>query len=72
MTNNYHLFFLDYDAQLTSLAVYGGSVIGVLLLGIIVEMLQFIKWYLIVRKRITTNCLISLVVDLHKDQQEVK
>jgi hypothetical protein len=43
-----------------------------LLLGIIVEMLQFIKWYLIVRKRITTNCLISLVVDLHKDQQEVK
>jgi hypothetical protein len=72
VTNNYHLFFLDYNAQLTSLAIYGGSVIGVLLLGIIVEMLQFIKWYLIVRKRITTNCLISLVVDLHKDQQEVK
>ncbi len=35
-------------------------------------MLQFIKWYMTVRKRITTNCLISLVVDLHKNQDEVK
>lgn len=35
-------------------------------------MLHFIKWFMIVRKRITTNCLISLVVDLHKDQSEAK
>jgi uncharacterized membrane protein YqjE len=35
-------------------------------------MLHFIKWYMTVRKRITTNCLISLIVDLHKNQEEVK
>ena len=71
VTNNYYLFFISYDTPITSLSIYGGSVIGVLLLGIIVEMLHFIKWYMIVRKRITTNCLLSLVVDLHKDTDKV-
>ena len=42
------------------------------MLGIIVEMLSFLKWYMTVRKRITTNCLLSLVVNLHKDQEEIK
>ncbi len=72
VTNNYYLFFLNYNTPIESLSIYGASVIGVLLLALIVEMLHFIKWFMIVRKRITTNCLISLVVDLHKDQNEVK
>lgn len=43
-----------------------------MLLSLVIEMLHFIKWYMTVRKRITTNCLISLIVDLHKNQEEVK
>ena len=41
------------------------------MLSLVIEMLHFFKWYLTVRKRITTNCLISLIVDLHKNQEEV-
>lgn len=46
--------------------------IGVFVLSLVIEMLHFIKWYAVVRKRITANCLVSLVVDLHKDQNEIK
>ena len=72
ITNNYHLYFLDRNATIDTLSVYGASVIGIFVLSLAIEMLHFLKWFAIVRKRITTNCLISLVVDLHKDQDEIK
>ena len=46
--------------------------IGVFVISLCIEMLHFIKWYAIVRKRITANCLVSLVLDLHKDREEIK
>jgi hypothetical protein len=72
VTNNYRLFFLAYESQIESLSVYGATVIGVFMLSLVIEMLHFLKWYAIVRKRITANCLVSLVVDLHKDQDEIR
>lgn len=40
-------------------------------MAMFVEMLQFLKWYIITRKRITSNCLNSLV-DLNKDKETFK
>lgn len=42
------------------------------MLSLFIEMFQFLKWYMVVRKRITANCLNSLIVDLHKDPAEIK
>ena len=72
VTNNYNLYFLNYRSQITSLSVYGASIIGIFVLSLAIEMLSFLKWYMIVRKRITSNCLNSLVLDLHKDEMTVK
>jgi hypothetical protein len=72
ITNNYRLYFLDYNAQIISLSVYGATIIGVFVLSLAIEMFQFLQWYMVVRKRITANCLNSLVVDLHKDPEEIK
>jgi len=57
--------------MITTTSIYGASVIGVLLLALIVELLSFLKWFMITRKRITSNCLNSLV-DLNKDQEQFK
>ena len=59
------MYFLDRRTQIDSLSIYGASVIGVLLLSLVIEMLNFIKWYMVVRKRITMNCLMSFVVDVN-------
>jgi uncharacterized membrane protein len=55
-----------------SLSVFGATVIGIFVLSLVIEMLSFLKWFMIVRKRITSNCLNSLVLDLHKDEETVK
>jgi len=40
-------------------------------LSLAIEMFQFLQWYMVVRKRITANCLNSLIVDLHKSPEEI-
>lgn len=57
--------------MILSTSVYGATVIGILVMALVVEMLQFCKWFMITRKRITSNCLNSLV-DLNKDKVQFK
>ena len=72
VTNNYHLYFVSHLTPILSLSVYGATIIGIFVLSLAIEMLQYLKWYMIVRKRITANCLHSLILDLHKDETTAK
>jgi len=72
VTNNYHLYFISQLSPIISLSVYGATIIGIFVLSLAIEMLHYIKWYMIVRKRITANCLHSLILDLHKDETTAK
>jgi len=71
ITLNQELFFVTENTMIITTSLYGATVFGILLLSLIVELLSFLKWYMTVRKRITSNCLNSLV-DLNKDQKQFK
>ena len=71
INSNSNLFFLSDYKPIVNSSLYGASILGILLLSLASEMLSFLKWFLITRKRITSNCLNSLV-DLNKDQVQFK
>ena len=68
---NFKNFFLSDISYILRSSYYGASVIGVLVMALVLELLHFTKWYMIVRKRITSNCLNSLI-DLNKDKEQFK
>eukprot|EP00347_Sterkiella_histriomuscorum_P023424 403334693 len=68
--NPKNYFLLESDPILKQ-SYYGASIIGFLVMCLLLELLHFLKWYMLVRKRITSNCLNSLV-DLNKDKEQFR
>lgn len=71
ITSNPYVYFFVRGFRMDDPRFYGATIAGVILLCIFLEGINFLKWFMSARKRITANSLASLV-QINKTDVEKK
>ena len=58
-----HFHFFGEGWLTTDYKSFISSCLLIALMGFVAELLRFLKWYISVRKRVTTNCMQTLLKD---------